>query len=164
MGHMRCQQGRRKQRRCVRHYCRAPGVGISTAKRRHSRAAERRRHSRGEVTVRPAIVGQQREDGTGQHEAACSRPRRRAPGADIPAGAVMSGSRAAGSGDGTPGRTATDATAHDGRWTLRWCKHSRVAGSTTGILPMRTRGAEQGWIWAKMELTGGPRLSVTAMR
>jgi hypothetical protein len=34
----------------------------------------------------------------------------------------------------------------------------------TGILPVRTRNVEQGRIWGKMELTGGPRLSVMAMR
>jgi hypothetical protein len=116
---MRCQQGRRKQRRCVRHRCRAPGAGISTAKRWHNRAAERRQRNSGEVTVRLAARGWD-----GVHEAACSRPHRRAPGAGIPAGVATGGSRAVGSGDGTPRRTATDATAHDGRWTLRWCKHS----------------------------------------
>jgi hypothetical protein len=31
-------------------------------------------------------------------------------------------------------------------------------------LPVRTRGAEQGRIWGKMELTGGPHLLVTVMR
>jgi hypothetical protein len=46
--------------------------------------------------VRPAIIGQQREDGTGQHEAACSRPRRRAPGAGILAGAATGSNRAVG--------------------------------------------------------------------
>jgi hypothetical protein len=49
---------------------RAPSAGISTVHRRHSGAAEQRRCSRGEVTVRPAIVDQHREDGTGRHEAA----------------------------------------------------------------------------------------------
>jgi hypothetical protein len=33
-----------------------------------------------------------------------------------------------------------------------------------GNLPVRTRNAEQGRIWLKAELTGGPRLLATATR
>jgi hypothetical protein len=62
--------------------------------------------------VQPTIFGQQQEDGTGRHKAACSRPHHRAPGAGIPAGAATGSS---GSGDGTPWRTTADTMTHDGR-------------------------------------------------
>jgi hypothetical protein len=60
----------------------------------------------------------------GRHEVAYLRPHHRGPGAGIPARVVMGSSRAVGNGDGTPRHTATNVMAHDGRWTLRWCKHS----------------------------------------
>jgi hypothetical protein len=54
--------------------CMRPGglheASLSSSWRRHSGVVERRRRGRGEVTVRPTIVRQQREDGTGRHEAA----------------------------------------------------------------------------------------------
>jgi hypothetical protein len=60
-------------------------------KRWHSRVAERRRRSEGEVIVWPTIVSQQREDGMGWHKAAGSRPHHRALGVGIPAGAATGG-------------------------------------------------------------------------
>jgi hypothetical protein len=50
---------------------------------------------------------------------------------------------------------------HDGRWTLRWCKHSTGGRLDDRNLSTRTRGAEQGTIWGKMELIGGPHLLAT---
>jgi hypothetical protein len=75
----------------------------------------------------------------------------------------MGGSRAAGSGDGMPRRTATDTMTHDGRWTVRCCKHSTGGRLDDGNLPVRTRGVEQGRIWGKTNLIGGPRLLATVM-
>jgi hypothetical protein len=98
------------------------------------------------VTVQPTIVGQQREDGTGRHEAAYSRPHYRAPSAGIPAGAAIGGSRAAGNSDGMPRHTAADTTAPDGRWTLRWCEHSMGGRLDDENLSARTHGVEQGRI------------------
>jgi hypothetical protein len=68
------------------------------------------------------------------------------------------------SDDGTPRRTATDAMTHNSRWTLRWCEHSMGGRIDDGNLPARTHGAEQGRIWGKTELIGGPRLFLTTTR
>jgi hypothetical protein len=95
-------------------------ISLLSSWRRHLDREATAQQSSGKVTVWPTIVSQQREDGMGWHEAACSRPHRRAPGAGIPVGAATSSSRAAGSGDGMPLRTIADMTAHAGRWT---CAH-----------------------------------------
>jgi hypothetical protein len=97
--------------------------------------------------VRPAIIDQQREDGTRRHEVAYLRPHHRAPGVGIPAGVATGGSRVASSGNGTPRCMAADAMAHDGSWTLRWCEHSTGGQLGDGNLPVRTRGLKQERIW-----------------
>jgi hypothetical protein len=55
--------------------------------------------------------------------------------------------------------------AHDGRWTVGWCKQSTCGRLDNGKLAGDdTRGAEQRGDWGKTAPTGEPRLPVTVAR
>jgi hypothetical protein len=96
-----------------------------------------------------------------------ARLRRQAPGASIPAGAAMGGSRATGSVDamlhGTRRRCDGSRRQVD-RWTLRWCEHSACGWLDNRNLASDDTRARSRGDWGKMTPTGGPYLSATPTR